>query len=1486
MSLLRLCAFPKCLTSGLVVDKVARRVLNANHCRSYLRIWNNFEKPLTDTTLVCRRRYSVLIPKKEEGKTRMRQQHQLLDVLEARIQQLQSDVVLDISNVQFLQLPKTGRGTASSKGRKNVSGEKGEMPKAGQPKSKDPGEPSAPKKEKRSWKQRLETEEMIKKEKLNHRLKFMERETKKAEITQSKKAISTTQNQKQAKTKKQKSPRPADAVQEMPFWEAELDWEKDLSLMQPGTTKKAISTTQKQKQAKTKKQKSPRPADAVQEMPSWEAELDWEKDLSLMQPGTTKKAISTTQKQKQAKTKKQKSPRPADAVQEMPSWEAELDWEKDLSLMQPGTTKKAISTTQKQKQAKTKKQKSPRPADAVQEMPSWEAELDWEKDLSLMQPGTTKKTISTTQKQKQAKTKKQKSPRPADAVQEMPSWDAELDLNISAEPFEVEALDQQVNQPASLDYKLLEDRERNRYGEVHLSLNCFLETCVFIGEVNRAQRCLDAHHRKRDCLSISAYNIMLRVWAKRGCAHHIGHIFAQLEEIGLKPNLSSYSAALECMGRNSDTSPISINRCLQKMEQDGMTVKELLQRTAFRQDERDMVVKAVRVVRPDFQPNSPSDREVCSSPLVQEFYREREDVRYPKLPFSTEDLKQRFQEQLDMEMNSNITISSVEALKPVTPHMAKMRTLLASQRETWQKVLLQALKDRKEVMYDHHRTKTAIGLYPYLCILEDEEYVDAMLQNLAHLPCSGQTLAVIATELGGLVYNKFCIRQKAHDQMVDKLARVYSSYVSLLAQDTPTSNVLPRERWEELEAELSAGPSLLCGTTPWPSTLLVQLGTFLVELMVQHLTVPCDLMSPNPGKKLVHALYHMYTFRSSHSIGFVKPHPFLVQLQSEALETDLTFETSVIPMLCPPLPWTSPRFGAYLLTPAKLMRAVDGAMQHQLCMERKPNHELHAVLDALNQLGACAWRINGPLLDIIIGVFNGRGDDRLSVPPPVSEAPPVPRFSPRDPKLSQEEKAKLKREVIRARRKFIEMHGLRMDALYKLSIANHMRHKIFWFPHNMDFRGRTYPCPPHFNHLGSDVTRALLVFAEGKRLGPHGLDWLKIHLVNLTGLKKRSSMAGRLAYANSIMEDILDSADHPLTGRRWWMEADEPWQALGCCMEIASAARSPDHTEFISHFPVHQDGSCNGLQHYAALGRDVIGATSVNLAPCDEPQDVYSGVAQQVEEFRVKDAENGLPIAQVLEGFIGRKVVKQTVMTVVYGVTRFGGRLQIQKRLMEIDDFPKEHVWSASHYLVHQVFNSLKEMFTGTREIQDWLTDSARMISQSGSTVEWVTPLGLPIIQPYHTIKKRSVNTGLQGLTLLSSYDTTRKPNTMKQKNAFPPNFIHSLDSSHMMLTALYCYSAGLTFVSVHDCFWTHAITVDTMNKICREQFVALHSQPILEDLSKFMLTNYCSEFPAHLPKTRKRLEDYMTMVELLGRVPEKGDFDLECVKDSIYFFS
>ena len=118
-----------------------------------------------------------------------------------------------------------------------------------------------------------------------------------------------------------------------------------------------------------------------------------------------------------------------------------------------------------------------------------------------------------------------------------------------------------------------------------------------------------------------------------------------------------------------------------------------------------------------------------------------------------------------------------------------------------------------------------------------------------------------------------------------------------------------------------------------------------------------------------------------------------------------------------------------------------------------------------------------------------------------------------------------------------------------------------------------------------------------------GLDWLKIHVINLTGLKKRDSVANRLIYANEVIDDIIDSARNPLQGRRWWMDSDEPWETLAACMDVADALDYPGGPEnYPSRLPVHQDGSCNGLQHYAALGRDQAGGKSVNLCPSEFPQ--------------------------------------------------------------------------------------------------------------------------------------------------------------------------------------------------------------------------------------------------------------------------------------------
>ena len=240
---------------------------------------------------------------------------------------------------------------------------------------------------------------------------------------------------------------------------------------------------------------------------------------------------------------------------------------------------------------------------------------------------------------------------------------------------------------------------------------------------------------------------------------------------------------------------------------------------------------------------------------------------------------------------------------------------------------------------------------------------------------------------------------------------------------------------------------------------------------------------------------------------------------------------------------------------------------------------------------------------------------------------------------------------------------------------------------------------------------------------------------------KRSTLDERLQYANSIVDTIVDSAENPMRGDRWWLKAEDKWQALACCIEIRNAIKSGNPAEYVSHFPVHQDGSCNGLQHYAALGRDQQGAFSVNLTSSARPQDVYSNVLDLVEAKRKKDAADGHELARLLNGYIHRKVIKQTVMTTVYNVTFYGAQLQILRQLEALPGFPKDKAKEASVYIASKTFNSIRSLFKSAQQIQDWLSECAFLISSMRNcTLKWETPLGLPISQPYYKMIDCDVN--------------------------------------------------------------------------------------------------------------------------------------------------
>jgi DNA-directed RNA polymerase len=1014
------------------------------------------------------------------------------------------------------------------------------------------------------------------------------------------------------------------------------------------------------------------------------------------------------------------------------------------------------------------------------------------------------------------------------------------------------------------------------YDQIVFNLKSYLHACINANMLDKAHntfiwyryRMLRLNDTNVPALDAPVYNVLLKAWANAGKTNKVKELFRLMALANISPNLRSYSFYLLSIARQQKFDEDLVKKIVEEMQTKGFSIERIFQNTVMNSEQRKLVEKMLIAISPDIRFNRGPVIDVSDVSILRDY----RGSHYPeRVGVEVNDLRRWCNEQISHEKQGFVKMKRVYSEECVT-EAEDLRKIWDKHEIEWRNVLKEKITGNLLIYKNRHMELQGINIYPYLAAVDTNDLIDIVTQHLTNLDCitdqHSPPSVILYRTLGARVEAKYLSNALIKSGMFADRNRVYNKYLEdIVRPQLHNSRVMLLRKARQLAVSMNSDYREMV----WPNPVMLSVGRFLYDIILNDLKVDANAFSKKESVKPVPVIFSFYKTDKQKVREEVRPHPIFSRLQKSICGSELIFDVAELPMLCPPLPWISPSTGGYLIMPTPFVREF-----HHSSTKSVPVKQFVAVMDAMNSLQLQPWIVNKRILDVMITVFQAKGDEKLDIPLHHSALPQAPK---RDSSLTAAERHALFKQIARLRREKSEMYSLWCDCLYKLSIANHLRDRTFWLPHNLDFRGRVYSVPPHLQHLGGDLSRGLLLFATGKPLGADGLQWLKKHLINLTGSMKQSSIAERIDYADEIMPDILDSADHPLDGRRWWTKSDDPWQTLACCMEIADALRSPDPHAFVSHFPVHQDGSCNGLQHYAALGRDQHGAESVNLVPFDRPQDVYSVVADLVEKERQSDAENGVSVAQALEGFVKRKVVKRTVMTFVYGVTRYGARLQILKELRDMDDFPKELEWLASAYLMFQVFASIEKMFTATREIQDWFTECAALLSKNLSQpVRWVTPLGFPVTQPYYKQTPAGTLEVRQSLRPVS-----QSPNSRKQKNGFPPNFIHSLDSTHMMLTALSCESERLAFVSVHDCYWTHACDVDTMNRICRQQFVRLHSQPILSDLAE----NFVRQYAAQLQEIAvKSPESYRRILHVLSRAPKTGTLRLDQVLDSVYFFS
>lgn len=651
------------------------------------------------------------------------------------------------------------------------------------------------------------------------------------------------------------------------------------------------------------------------------------------------------------------------------------------------------------------------------------------------------------------------------------------------------------------------------------------------------------------------------------------------------------------------------------------------------------------------------------------------------------------------------------------------------------------------------------------------------------------------------------------------------------------------------------------------------------------------------GGKLVEVLLSSTDLFELQSIGgeVDKLHPTQKFLEIWQANTDysLLHAYSSCPTIIPPKDWTDINDGGYYGELAvfnsmlRLYRFQDGGYYYKKYMSKLKSADLSKPMKALNAIQSTPWKIDKKVLEVAHELIK-MGGDRAGLP----QTEPFPGL----PKLHNPTEKELKEHKHKAflqYKKEASRKGKMVRVLANIKTADRFKdYEKIYFPCNMDFRGRVYPIPS-FSFQGDDLNKGLIQFADAPKVtDPASERWFLIAGAEFAGIDK-VSFTDEIKWVKENEQNILDTAADPIAMLDWWGNLDCPFEFLQFCFEYKEmvdykAAHNGSIVGWSTGVPIAFDGTCSGLQHFSAILRDPVGAEAVNLKPSDKPQDIYGRVAQVVNQVLKHDSEHGTAdewdedrnrpklgtktLAQLWLNYgVDRKVTKRSVMTLAYGSKQFGFKEQVYTDTIE--PHMNEGVWTeanahqAAGYMAKLIWNAVRKVVVKAVEGMEWLQKVTRLICKNDNVVQWTTPMGLLIHQPYLTTKTKIYRLRFaQTQKRIYVPYTLGDVNSRKQANSIAPNFIHSMDASHLQLTVCTAKDQGIDhFAMIHDSYGTTVADAGVLFKTVRECFVKMYTE---HDVLK--------EFAAEV--------SHLTEKEL-PELPSKGSFDIKEVLSSLYAF-
>lgn len=378
------------------------------------------------------------------------------------------------------------------------------------------------------------------------------------------------------------------------------------------------------------------------------------------------------------------------------------------------------------------------------------------------------------------------------------------------------------------------------------------------------------------------------------------------------------------------------------------------------------------------------------------------------------------------------------------------------------------------------------------------------------------------------------------------------------------------------------------------------------------------------------------------------------------------------PMVVPPRDWEAGRRGGYLTRPRHLCKlhtknAVVADLRQMI-----DRQDLPTVFEAVNALQRTAWRINPVVLATCEQVYHLAARDEL----PEELAVLRRRAARRSGALEAVEAGRVKR----------------IGPVWDAVLGDLCGRAAFHFPYQLDYRGRLYPLASWLSPQGGDLAKGLLEFSLGKPVPPgDALRLLALHGSQLVATSRISgdlglergaapSIADRERWVRMHEEAIIASAQTPLVNTWWSTSAKNKcrWQLLAFCVGWAAARRGEP-----CHLPVYVDGSCNGLQHMAALIRDRRLANYTNLLPGDRPRDTYAWVREAVEAqigkaaAEVDNPQRLLAVWLQQHGLLDRDAAKAVVIGFSYGSDRYKDNLKDHLESLEASGDGSKPWWEA-----------------------------------------------------------------------------------------------------------------------------------------------------------------------------------------------------------------